>query len=141
MASATSSSARLIRPRPGLVTAADGGDDRQRGIQAAAHVPGRQHVVDRAGMIGRTGDERKAETGVDRVVHAGGTVSAAQQLDVDDVGAPGGQRPSTEPVERPAALVTTMPSPSTISRWTSSWPSVERKSMVAERFPLFSPVQ
>ena len=43
--------------------------------------------------------------------------------------------------DSPAALVTTMPSPSTISRWTSSCPSGERRSMVAERFPLFSPVQ
>ena len=80
------------RTRPGLVASADGGDDGQRGVQATAHIPGRQHVVDRTGMIGRTGDERKPDTRVDRVVHPGGTVAAPEQLNVDHVGTLGGQQ-------------------------------------------------
>ena len=85
------------RTRPGLVAAADGGDDGQRGVQTAAHVPGRQHVVDRTGMVGRTGDERVPDTRVDGVVHPGGTVAAAEQLDVDDVGTLGGQQVMAQP--------------------------------------------
>ncbi|CAG7100615.1 hypothetical protein PICSAR18_04194 [Mycobacterium avium subsp. paratuberculosis] len=66
------------RAGPGLLAAVDGGDDGQRGIQSAAHVPGRQHVVDRAGVLGRAGDQRVADAGVDGVVHTGGAVAATE---------------------------------------------------------------
>ena len=75
----------------GLVAAAQGGDDCQCGIQAAAHIPGRQHVVDRTCVIGRSGDERESDTRVHGVVHSGGTVATPEQLNMDHVGTLGSQ--------------------------------------------------
>jgi hypothetical protein len=85
------------RAHPGLVAAADGGDDGQRGVQAAAHIPSRQYVVDRTGMIGRAGDERESDTGVHGVVHSGGTVTTPEELNMDHVGTLGGQAIMAQP--------------------------------------------
>ena len=126
--------------RAGLVTATHRGDDGERGVQATADIPGRQHVIDRAGVIRRAGDQRKSGCRVDRVVHTGRAVMAAEHLKMDQVGTFGDER-VIDSQDGPAALVTTMPPLSTINRWTSSCPSAERKSTVAERFPLLRPVQ
>jgi len=75
------------RAGPGPIAPQDGGDDGQRGIQPACHVPGGQHVVDGPGVIGGAGDERESDARVHGVVHSGRAVAAAQQLDVDEVGA------------------------------------------------------
>jgi hypothetical protein len=85
------------RAHPGPVAVADGGDDGERRVEAAAHVPGGQHMVDRTGVPGRTGDERVPDTGVDGVIHCGGSVTAPQQLHVDDVGSLGGQHVMAQP--------------------------------------------
>ena len=71
---------------PGGVAVPQRGDDGQRRVDAACDVPRRQHVVDRGGELGRTGHHRKAEAGVDGVVHPRAAVGAPGHLDVDQVG-------------------------------------------------------
>ncbi len=48
-------------------------------------------MVDRPAMIGQTGDERESGTRVHGVIHAGGTVTAPKQLNMDDIGTLDGQ--------------------------------------------------
>ena len=142
MANATSSNAMLIwAPTPDWSRRRTAATIGERGIQATADIPGRQHMVDRAGMVRGSGDQRESGRRVDGVVHAGRAIVAAEQLEVDHVGPFRRRALSNDNQDKPEALVTTTPSPSTISRWTSSCPSGERRSMVAERFPLFRPVQ
>jgi len=54
-------------------------------------------MVDRAGVIRRSGHQWKSGCGVDRVVHAGGAVMATEQLKMDDVGALCDERGKRQP--------------------------------------------
>ncbi|RFZ08889.1 hypothetical protein DE4381_02078 [Mycobacterium marinum] len=86
-----------LSSRPGLVAAAQRGNHGERGVEPTTNVPRGQHMVDRAGMVGRTGDERESGRRVDGVVHPGTAVSPSQQLQMDDVRTRGGQYFVAEP--------------------------------------------
>ena len=58
---------------------------RYYGIQSAADIPGRHHVVDRSVPPGRTRYRRKPGGGVDGVIHRSGTIGATGHLEVDEI--------------------------------------------------------
>ncbi len=71
---------------PGGVPMPQCGDNPERGVEPARHVPGRQHVVDRGGMVGGPRHQGEPGGGVDGVVDAGGAVRAAGHFEMDQVG-------------------------------------------------------
>ena len=71
---------------PGEPPAPLGGQQADRGVEPARHVPGGQHVVHRPLVPLGTGDQREPEPGVDGVVDGGAPVVVAQYLQVDQVG-------------------------------------------------------
>ncbi len=78
-------------------------NDAERRGQAGDRVPRRQQVVDRIDRlvaVGRTGDERKADRGIHRVVERRSTVRVAEDVEHDQVVAAAAQVFVAEPAGR-----------------------------------------